>query len=110
MSRSTTIALAAIGLLIAGLAAGQARVDKLDHPVTESGPELFEQGKVLEARGQGPEAVKLYTRAARNGHAKAAYRLGEIYDKGISGVARDASESKKWFNAARVLGEPPQRM
>jgi TPR repeat protein len=72
-------------------------------------PSLYEQAEALEREGKGPEAVRMYLRAARAGSGKAAKRLGEIYDKGIAGVARDYAESLKWLNAARVLGEdvPP---
>jgi TPR repeat protein len=63
------------------------------------------EARALEAAGSGAEAVKLYARAARNGNGKAAVRLGEIYDKGIPGVAPDYAESLKWYNLGRVLGE-----
>jgi eukaryotic-like serine/threonine-protein kinase len=66
---------------------------------------LVQQAAALEADGNGKEAVKLYTRAARSGNGKAAKRLGEIYDKGLAGIPRDYAESLKWYNAARVLGE-----
>jgi eukaryotic-like serine/threonine-protein kinase len=66
---------------------------------------LLEQGLALEQQGKGNDAVKVYVKAARAGSGKAAKRLGEIYDKGLGGVARDYAESLKWYNAARVLGE-----
>jgi TPR repeat protein len=72
---------------------------------------LFSQGEMLERENRGPEAVKMYARAARAGSGKAAKRLAEIYDKGIPGVARDYPLALRWYNAARVLGEdvPPAR-
>ena len=70
-----------------------------------SGAQLFAQAAGLEKEGKGAEAVRTYTRAARSGNGKAARRLGEIYDKGISGVSRDYAESLKWYNTARALGE-----
>jgi len=81
-------------------------------PSAPSGGEaLFEQASALEQQGKGGDAVKVYVRAARAGNGKAAKRLGDIYDKGLAGVARDYAESLKWYNAARVLGEdvPLQR-
>jgi TPR repeat protein len=66
---------------------------------------LYEQAAGLEGSGKGPEAVQTYIRAARAASGRAALRLGEIYDKGIAGVARNYGESLKWYNAARVLGE-----
>ena len=67
---------------------------------------LYEQARRLEVEGKGAEAVKIYIRAARARLGKAALRLGEIYDQGIPGVARDRAESLKWYKAARALGEP----
>ena len=67
---------------------------------------LYEQARRLEVEGKGAEAVRVYIRAARARLGKAALRLGEIYDKGIPGVARDPAESLKWYKAARALGEP----
>jgi hypothetical protein len=66
---------------------------------------LFRQAQDLEEQGKGHEAVKVYVRAARAGSGKAAKRLGEIYDQGLAGVERNYTESLKWYNAARVLGE-----
>ena len=71
--------------------------------------DLFDVAVALEQAGKGAEAVKAYERAARAGNGKAARRLGDIYDKGIAGVARDYALALRWYNAARVLGEdvPP---
>jgi serine/threonine protein kinase len=69
------------------------------------GQALYKQAAALELQGKGKDAVKLYMRAARSGNGRAAKRLGEIYDKGIGGVSRDSAESRKWYKAARVLGE-----
>ena len=71
----------------------------------------FDVAAGLEQAGKGAEAVKMYERAARAGNGKAARRLGEIYDTGIPGVARDYALALRWYNAARVLGEdvPPAR-
>ena len=74
-------------------------------PVAPSSDALLKQAEALEQQGNGKEAVKVYTRAARSGNGKAAKRLGEIYDKGLVGIPRDYAESLKWYNAARVLGE-----
>jgi len=68
---------------------------------------LYQQALGAERDGKAREAVQLYERAARAGEGRAAYRLGEIYDKGIPGVSRDYAQALKWYNAARVLGYPP---
>ena len=72
-------------------------------PVNAAGE--YARAQELEAQGRGREAVMAYTVAARAGNGKAALRLGEIYDKGLIGVAKDYAQSLKWYNAARVLGE-----
>jgi len=69
-----------------------------------SAAEMMAAATELERTGNGPEAVKFYVRAARAGNGKAALRLGQIYDTGIPGVARDYAQSLKWYNAARILG------
>lgn len=74
-------------------------------PYAASLAPLLDEAAALEAAGRGPDAVKLYERAARSGSGKAALRLGEIYEKGIAGVAADYQASLRWRNAARVLGE-----
>ena len=74
-------------------------------------PPLRQQAEDLERAGRNAEAIKTYIRAARSGDGKAAMRLGQIYRDGIDGVAPNRDESRKWFNAARVLGEyrqPPE--
>lgn len=87
-----------------------ARILGEDVPSSKIGPpapgeSLYEEALTLETRGRGPDAVRVYVRAARSGNGMAALRLGEIYDAGIAGVSRDYAESLKWYNAARVLGE-----
>jgi len=87
--------------------AAEARAKALEErsPLRPDPQTLYDQAAALELAGKGLEAVKMYIRAARSGHGKAALRLGEIFDKGIPGVSRDYPESLKWYNAARVLGE-----
>jgi TPR repeat protein len=53
---------------------------------------------------KGREAIQAYTQAARAGDCSAAKRLGQIYQNGEGGIARDGVEAAKWFNAARGLG------
>ena len=70
-----------------------------------SSDRMFAEATDLERGGKGPEAVKMYMRAAREGNGKAAARLGEIYARGIPGVERDYASSLRWYNAARAMGE-----
>ncbi|HEV3009817.1 MAG TPA: hypothetical protein VGX52_12340 [Burkholderiales bacterium] len=74
-------------------------------PAPWGGQALYEQALDLESEDRGAEAVGIYARAARSGSGKAALRLGEIYEKGIPGVARHDANSRRWCNVARILGE-----
>ena len=49
------------------------------------------------------EAVKWYTKAAEQGHAKAQYNLGVMYEKG-EGVTRSFKEAVKWYTKAAEQG------
>jgi len=45
-------------------------------------------------------AVKLYCKAARNGHPEAQFQLGLIYAKGEGGIAANSEMAAAWFNKA----------
>ena len=64
----------------------------------------FEAIYAREAKLGGAETVKAYTAAAQSGSCQAAKRLGEIYDRGMLGIARDYAQALKWYNAARTQG------
>ena len=87
-----------VALILALLFAGAAVVAQ---------PSSYQQAAAAERDGKMQDAVALYTQAARGGNGKAAFRLGEIYEKGLGGVPTDYQQSLRWFNAARVLGYPP---
>jgi TPR repeat protein len=74
-------------------------------PVLQCRLALCQQAFAAEMEGRGEEAAKLYITAARSGDGQAAKHMGEIYEKGRMGIQRDYSESLKWYNAARALGE-----
>jgi TPR repeat protein len=71
---------------------------------------LFEQARALENEGKYRGAMSTYRLAARNGHGKAARRLGELYAGAAPGLEKDRAEALKWYNAARLLGEPVPRL
>ena len=75
------------------------------YPSPSSSAQTFAEAAQFEQIGKGPEAVKMYMRAARDGNGKAALRLAEIYEKGIPGVERDYALSLRWYEAARAMGE-----
>jgi len=87
-----------VALILALLLAGAAVVAQ---------PSSYEQAAAAERDGKMQQAIELYTQAARGGYGKAAFRLGEIYEKGLGGVPPDLQQALKWFNAARTLGHPP---
>jgi len=59
----------------------------------------------MENGGNTKDAIRIYRRAARAGSGKAAQRLGEIFDCGGLGIARDYAESVFWYDIAFRLGE-----
>src|SRR3954466_15916855 len=73
-------------------------------PAGAGGASSFHVAQSLEGEGKGKDAVKAYIAAARGGSCESAKRLGDIYDKGLIGVARDYAESLKWYGFARALG------
>ena len=50
------------------------------------------------------EAIKLFGKAAAQGHIAAQYNLGYMYKHGM-GVSQDYSEAAKWFSKAAEQGE-----
>lgn len=73
-------------------------------PQAESTPsELFENGKELFDRDP-LQAVQLFTKSAKLGHAKAQRRLGALYYEG-KGVSQDYTESARWYRKAAENGD-----
>jgi hypothetical protein len=62
---------------------------------------MFENG-----RGVAPdhaEAVRLYSLAAAQGHARAQFNLGNKFKNG-RGVAQDRAEAIRWYRLAAAQG------
>jgi serine/threonine-protein kinase len=77
-------------------------------PAAKAGSDIeamYQQALAMEKSGKAADAVRIYRRAARAGHGKAAKRLGDIFDRGVPGVSRDYAESLQWYQTARELGE-----
>jgi hypothetical protein len=68
------------------------------------GNEWLQRAMALDAQDNGPQAVKAYIHSARAGNCKAVQRLGQIYSRGLVGIAQDVDESNKWYNFGRTLG------
>ena len=67
---------------------------------------IFEQAMQLLESGRGEEAVPLYRRAARRGHAQAQFMIGLMHYFGRGGLRRDAVKAARWWTKAADQNEP----
>ena len=65
---------------------------------------VFEKGKSYYDEEDFTEAVKLFSKAAEQGHIKAQYYLGVCYYNG-SGVEKDYTQAVKWYRKAAEQGD-----
>jgi hypothetical protein len=66
---------------------------------------IFAEGVALENKGDMKGAVEKYLAAAKIGHAYAAEKLGQLYDKGVTKtLPRDLQESMRYYYDARNRG------
>ena len=68
---------------------------------------FLEQGAKAERAGNTRQAVLFYEMGARGREGRAAFRLGEIYEKGLGGLESDPALARMWYKRARDLGYPP---
>lgn len=54
------------------------------------------------------EAFRYINRAAQKGHPQAMLKLGEIYNHGMSGLARDYKKAVAWVKSAAYFGCKPE--
>ena len=87
----------------AGLLAGSAAWSE-EFAVADPGLR-YQQGIVLERRGDERAAFRAYLEAGEGGYGLAQRKLGELYDNG-DGVQRDYQSSLKWYQRAREQGVP----
>jgi FimV-like protein len=64
----------------------------------------YRDGLALERKGDDKGALQAFLEAGESGYGLAQRRLGEIYDKGNSVVARDYETALKWYQKAREQG------
>lgn len=91
----------------------QASVAKVDPKAADNYVENLRKAETLYGEGVGLEhnddmkgAVAKYIEAAKIGHAFAAYRLGQLYDRpDTRGLPRDFQESMKYYAEARQRGK-----
>ena len=67
--------------------------------------ELYDKGRRRYDEGDLSEAVGYFRQAAEKGHAKAQYKLGLCYYKGI-GVEADHKQAVSWWKKAAEQGHP----
>ena len=67
---------------------------------------LFAEGVAAENKGDMKGAVEKYLAAAKIGHAYAATKLGQLYDKGVTKtLPHDLQESIRYYEDARKRGK-----
>jgi TPR repeat protein len=66
---------------------------------------LYEDGLVLYKTKDYKKALELFLKAANEGHAKAQFKVGRIYDN-AEGVPDDDATAIKWFIKSAELGYP----
>ncbi len=66
---------------------------------------IYSEGVAAEKAGNMQGAVEKYLAAAKIGHAVAAQKLGQLYDKGVTKtLSRDLQESITYYQKARERG------
>ena len=63
----------------------------------------FQKGRAAHNRGDYATALKQWRPLAEQGHAKAQYKLGSMYESG-RGVPQDYAEAVRWFTKAAQQG------
>ncbi|PPK73319.1 Sel1 repeat-containing protein [Methylobacter tundripaludum] len=71
---------------------------------TEDANVIFERAYDLQERGRHEEALSLYRDLAEQGHAKAQFKLGVMYELG-QGVAQNYVQAFDWYLKAAEQGE-----
>jgi TPR repeat protein len=66
--------------------------------------EQYQMGQNI--RQDDAEALKWYRKAATQGHARAYWGVGFMYDFGKGGVEKDDAEAVKWYHQGALLGDP----
>ena len=95
--RNATVLFALAGLLALPVSWAQ---------TPESAARIYEEGLMLEKRGDEMGAFQSFLAAGEAGHGLAQKKLGEIYDERHGPVERDYQASLKWFEKARAQGVP----
>jgi pilus assembly protein FimV len=72
----------------------------------EQAARRYQEGLVLEHKGDDQGALAAFLEAGEGGNGLAQRKLGQIYDKGNGAVRRDLQTSILWYQKARAQGVP----
>ena len=64
----------------------------------------YEDGVAAYKRGDDAAALSIFRSLAAQGHRRARFSLGVMYEKGL-GVSQDQDESRKWYRLAAAQGD-----
>ncbi|MBT5033362.1 MAG: sel1 repeat family protein [Rhodospirillales bacterium] len=64
----------------------------------------FEQGEKFAKEKSLKKAAASYTKAAKQGHSEAQYKLGQYYRSGRGGLKKDATKALGWFEKSAAQG------
>jgi FimV-like protein len=70
----------------------------------EEAERRYRSGLALERAGDERGALRAFLDAGESGHGPAQKKLGEIYDRGNTAVARDYETALRWYQKAREQG------
>jgi len=70
----------------------------------EEAERRYRAGLAMERAGDDRGALQAFLDAGESGHGPAQKKLGEIYDRGNSAVARDYETALRWYQKAREQG------
>jgi pilus assembly protein FimV len=70
----------------------------------EEAERRYRAGLAMERAGDDRGALQAFLEAGESGHGQAQKKLGEIYDRGNSAVARDYETALRWYQRAREQG------
>jgi TPR repeat protein len=95
--RNATVLFALAGLLALPVSWAQ---------TSDSAARSYDEGLMLEKRGDEMGAFQSFLAAGEAGHGLAQKKLGEIYDDKHGPVERDYQSSLRWYEKARAQGVP----